>query len=153
MALPRNSRRTASIPTTDRPPAPGTARRDDLKDNTPAPGGHPSATLLVKGPAPEEWAVRRPSRSYMYMRRLCAVALSVGTRAICCKPDALTDDGRQVPNVDLPSSDREVVHDLHRRKLAHCSSSLAAGDGRKRDGGIARRAVGAARRRQLLRQR
>src|SRR5262245_34210249 len=88
--------------------------------------------------------------SYMYMRRLCAVAFSAGTRAICFKPDALTDDGRQVPNVDLPSSDREVVHDLHRRKLAHCSSSLAAGDGRKRDGGIARRAVGAARRRQLL---
>src|SRR5262249_1973243 len=80
---------------------------------------------------------------------VCAVALSVGTRAICFKPDALTDDGRQVPNLDLPSSDREVVHDLHRRKLAHCSSSLAAGDGRKRDGGIARRAVGVARRRQL----
>src|SRR5262245_35084947 len=84
---------------------------------------------------------------------VCAVALSIGARAICFKPDALTDDGRQVPNVDLPSSDREVVHDLHRRKLAHCSSGLAAGDGRKRDGGIARRAVGAARRRQLLRQR
>src|SRR5262249_42273286 len=141
MALPRNSRRTASIPTTDRPPAPGTARWDDLKDNTPAPGGHPSPTLLVKGPALAEWAVRRPSGSCM------VVALSVGTRAICFKPDALTDDGRQVPNVDLPSSDREVVHDMHRRKLAHCSGSLAAGDGRKRNGGIARWAVGAARRR------
>jgi hypothetical protein len=34
-------------------------------------------------------------------------------RAICFKPDALTDDGRQVPNVDLPSSDGEIVHDLH----------------------------------------
>src|SRR5215475_8925682 len=103
MALPRNSRRTASIPTTDRPPAPAAARWDDLKDNTPAPGGHPSPTLLVKGPAPEEWAVRRPSG--FYMRRLCAVAFSAGARAICCKPDALTDDGRQVPNVDLPSSE------------------------------------------------
>src|SRR5262249_60609979 len=34
------------------------------------------------------------------MRRLCAVAFSAGARAICCKPNALTDDGRQVPNVD-----------------------------------------------------
>src|SRR5215831_3916502 len=142
MALPRNSRRTAPIPTTDRPPAPATARWDDLKDSTPAPGGHPSPTLLVKGPAPEEWAVRRPSSSYM--RRLCAVALSVGARAICFEPDALRDDGRQVPNVDLPSSEGEVVHDLHRRILVHGSGSLAAGDGRKRNGGIPRRAAGAA---------
>src|SRR5262249_15861025 len=77
------------------------------EDNTPAPVGHPSPPLLVKGPASAEWAVRQPSRSYT--RRLRAVALSIGARAICFKPDALTDDGRQVPNVDLPSSDREVV--------------------------------------------
>src|SRR6266481_1897540 len=77
-----------------------------------------------------------PTAGSSYMCRLCAVALSVGARAICCKPDALTDDGRQVPNVDLPSSEGEVVHDLHRRILAHCSGSLAAGDGRKRNGGI-----------------
>src|SRR5215831_20198463 len=48
---------------------------------------------------------------------------------------------------------RELVHDLNRRTLARGSGSRAAGDGRKRNGGIARRAVGAARRRQLLRQR
>src|SRR5215475_10710846 len=130
MALPRNSRRTASIPTTDRPPAPATARWDEPKIILP-----PRAVI----PHPPCWlrALRwRNGRSDGRAGLGCAVALSVGARAICFKPDALTDDGRQVPNLDLPSSDREVVHDMHRRKLAHRSGSLAA-DGRKRNGGIA----------------
>src|SRR5215472_18660925 len=93
-----------------------------------------------------------PTAERIYTRRLCTAALSVGARAICFKPDALRDDERQAPNADLPSSDRELAHDLNRRRLARGSGSRAAGDGRKRNGGIARRAVGAARRRELLRQ-
>src|SRR6266536_5916821 len=151
MALPRNSRRTASIPTTDRPPAPATARRDDPKIVLPPRAVIPHPPCWLRGLRLRNG--RSDGRAALICAVLCAVALSVGARAICCKPDALTDDGRQVPNVDLPSSEGEVVHDLHRRILAHCSGSLAAGDGRKRNGGIARRAVGAARRRQLLRQR
>src|SRR5262249_56922450 len=91
-----------------------------------------------------------PTAERVYTRRLCAVALSVGARAICFKPHALRDDGRQSPNVDLPSSDGELVHDLNRRKLARGSGSRAAGDGRKRNGGVAPPALGAARRKPLL---
>src|SRR5262249_56113009 len=85
-----------------------------------------------------------PTAERIYTRRLCTAALSVGARAICFKPDALRDDERQAPNADLPSSDRELAHDLNRRRLARCGGSRAAGDGRKRNGGIARRPRGAA---------
>src|SRR5262245_47087365 len=50
-----------------------------------------------------------PTAEQVYTRRLCTVALSVGARAICFKPDALRDDGRQVPNADLPSSDGSLL--------------------------------------------
>src|SRR5262245_5235951 len=112
MALPRNSRRTASIPTTDRPPL-RRGRRGGMTSKIILP---PRAVI----PQPPCWLRalrlrnrRSDGRAGSYTPRLCAVALSAGTRAICFKPDALTDDGRQVPNVDLPSSDREVVHDLN----------------------------------------
>src|SRR6478736_6691621 len=151
MALPRNSRRTASIPTTDHPPAPATARWDEAKIVLPPRTVIPQPACWLRGLC--VGGMGGPTAERVYTRRLCAVALSVGARAICFKPDALRDDGRQVPNADLPSSDGELAHDLHRRKLARGGGSLAAGDGRKRNGGIAHRAVGAARRRELLRQR
>src|SRR5262249_60241040 len=135
MALPRNSRRSASIPTTDRPPAPATARWDEPKIIPPPRAVIPHPSCWLRG------LRGRNGRSDGRAGLICAVALSVGARAICFEPDALTDDGRQVPNVDLPSSDREVVHDLHRQKLAHCSGGLAAGAGRKRTGGTAPRAA------------
>src|SRR5262245_1950141 len=106
MALPRNSRRTASIPTTDRPPAPGTARRDDLKDNTPALGGHPSATLLVKGPAPKEWAVRRPSGVlYAPFMRRCLV----------CRAGHL----RNVKPSDVPAFDGQTKVNKNYQVISH----------------------------------
>src|SRR5262249_337471 len=111
MALPRNSRRTAPIPTTDRPPAPATARWADLKIILPPRAVIPHPPWWLRGLRLRNGRSDKRAGSYMYMRRLCAVAFSAGARAICCKPDALTDDGRQVPNVDLPSSEGEVVHD------------------------------------------
>src|SRR5262249_40214069 len=95
MALPRNSRRTASIPATDRPPAPATAHWDEPKIILP-----PRAVI----PDPACWlrALRwRNGRHVAEAALMGAVALSTGARAICFKPDALRDDGRQVPNADL----------------------------------------------------
>src|SRR5262245_29526424 len=123
MALPRNSRRTASIPTTDRPPAPATARWDEPKIILPRRAVIPHHPCWLRG---LRW---RNGRSDGRAGLICAFALSVGARAICFKPDALTDDGRQVRNVDLPSSDGEVVHDLHRAKLAHYSGGLLLATG------------------------
>src|SRR5262249_3183080 len=71
MALPRNSRRTASIPTTDRPPAPATARWDEPKIILPPRAVIPDPACWLRG-------LRRrkggPTASRIYMRRLCAVA-------------------------------------------------------------------------------
>src|SRR6516165_5109336 len=110
MALPRNSRRTASIRTTDRPPAPATTRWDNPKIVLP-----PQAVI----PHPCHWLrlrrrYGRPAAEATLIdaaASLGAAALSIGARAICFKPDARRDDGRQVPNVHLPSSDGELVHD------------------------------------------